>query len=413
MPKKIYGTPNDDVIKGPQFEDVVIYGGDGDDDLKGYGHNNALYGEDGDDTLSGSIGVDILIAGDGHDKLYGNFGADWLSGDSGNDVLNGGEGGDYLFGGAGSDTASYLNTSPIKGSAGVSVSLLTGYAAGNDAEGDQLDSIENLIGSNFDDNLSGDNNNNDIDGQGGHDALFGFGGDDHLLDDYGDDDLYGGDGNDELDGGRGYDDLYGGDDIDVLDGGLHDDRLYGQAGDDWLAGGHGADVINGGSGIDTAAYSESSAAVTIDLSVAFANGGHATGDTLSGIENVRGSDFGDTLSGDGGANTLAGGMGTDVLKGNGDADIFYFSSGTMELGRDADRIMDFNQAEGDRIKVTSHLQDIAFIGDDGFSGQAGELRYEQTGTNTWVNVDMDGDAQADGQVLCTGIINFSANDFLL
>jgi Ca2+-binding RTX toxin-like protein len=413
MPKKIYGTPNDDVINGPWYEDVIIYGGDGNDELKGFGDTNVLYGEDGNDTLLGASGVDILIGGEGHDKLYGSYGADWLSGDSGNDLLIGGNGGDYLFGGAGIDTASYLNTSASKGSTGVSVSLFSGYAGGGDAEGDQLDSIENLIGSNFDDNLSGDNNNNNIDGQGGHDALFGFGGDDHLLDDYGDDDLYGGDGNDELDAGRGYDDLYGGDGNDYLDGGLHDDRLYGQTGDDWLVGSFGADVINGGSGVDTAAYSESNAAVTIDLSVALANGGSATGDTLSGIENVRGSDYDDTLSGDGGANTLAGGKGTDVLKGNAGADTFYFSSGMMELGRDADRIMDFNQAEGDQIKVTSHLQDLTFVGDDAFSGQAGEVRYEQTGTNTWVSVDMDGDGQADGQILCTGTINFTANDFLL
>ena len=54
-----------------------------------------------------------------------------------------------------------------------------------------------------------------------------------------------------------------------------------------------------------------------------------------------------------------------------------------------------------------------FIGDDAFSGQAGELRFEQSGATTSVSCDVDGDATADFQILCTGTINFTANDFLL
>ena len=137
-------------------------------------------------------------------------------------------------------------------------------------------------------------------------------------------------------------------------------------------------------------YRDSNEAVTIDLSVALATGGFATGDTLSGIENVWGSAHDDTLSGDGGANMLWGSAGTDLLKGNGGADTFQFSHRQEELGRDADRIMDFSQAEGDQIQDDEIVWgDLFFIGDDPFSGEAGELRFEHAGTNTWVSADIE------------------------
>ena len=45
--------------------------------------------------------------------------------------------------------------------------------------------------------------------------------------------------------------------------------------------------------------------------------GEAAGDILTGIENLRGSAFADTLVGDGGANVLSGGAGEDQLLGRG------------------------------------------------------------------------------------------------
>jgi len=390
MPKKtIYGTPNEDFLDGTASTEDIIYGGDGDDHINGFDQDDVLYGEDGNDWLWGAQGNDILIGGKGDDRLSGVFGDDILSGGSGDDRLDGGEGADDLLGGSGSDTAIY-NISDA-----VSISLLTGYAAGGDAEGDTLDSIENLVGSKHGDNLSGNNERNVIEGGGGEDAIFGFGG------------------NDTLDGGSGDNDLYGGKGDDWLFGRYYEDELYGGEDNDWLSGGYSGDVINGGPGNDTVVYGDSNEAVTIDLSVALATGGFATGDTLSGIENVWGSDHDDKLSGDGGANTLWGSAGTDLLKGNGGADTFQFSHLQNELGRGADRILDFSQAEGYQIQMMKlYAGDFYFIGDDPFSGEAGELRYEHAGTNTWVSADIDGDAQADFEILCVGVINFTANDFI-
>ena len=89
-------------------------------------------------------------------------------------------------------------------------------------------------------------------------------------------------------------------------------------------GGPGADILTGGLGVDTTEYSSSSAGVNVALAAdgsATASGGDAAGDTLSGIENLIGSDHADSLTGNDGANRLTGGAGDDLLTGGAGADI--------------------------------------------------------------------------------------------
>ena len=76
----------------------------------------------------------------------------------------------------------------------------------------------------------------------------------------------------------------------------------------------------GADGTDTASYAASDAAVTIDLSAGANTGGHAEGDTLTGIENLLGSRYADVLTGDAGPNRLDGGAGNDRLTGKAGAD---------------------------------------------------------------------------------------------
>ena len=68
--------------------------------------------------------------------------------------------------------------------------------SGGDAEGDQLNGIENIRGSEFDDVIKGDGGDNRIVGGDGADDLFGDSGDDTIL---------GGMGADAIDGGKGTD----------------------------------------------------------------------------------------------------------------------------------------------------------------------------------------------------------------
>jgi Ca2+-binding RTX toxin-like protein len=90
-----------------------------------------------------------------------------------------------------------------------------------------------------------------------------------------------------------------------------DNIITGGAGDDTLAGGAGADQLIGGGGIDTADYASSGSAVTVDLSTG--SGGDAAGDSYSGIENVIGSAYDDTLSSTSSGHSLAGGDGNDII----------------------------------------------------------------------------------------------------
>jgi Ca2+-binding RTX toxin-like protein len=118
-------------------------------------------------------------------------------------------------------------------------------------------------------------------------------------------------GNDTLSGLGGDDQLFGMDGNDTLDGGV---------GNDTLDGGAGADTLIGGDGIDTASYASALAAVKAYLMTPTKNAGDAFGDTYSSIENLTGSNHGDTLVGDNNANMIIGGDGNDNISGGGGAD---------------------------------------------------------------------------------------------
>jgi Ca2+-binding RTX toxin-like protein len=353
------GTAEGDTLTSIEY----LYGSVHDDTFIGDDNFNWLQGEEGDDSLKGGGGDDTLV-GDG-----------WLSTDRppGDDTLKGGGGGDYLNGGQGSDTAAY-DDSP----AGVTVSLTTRLASGGDAEGDSWSSIENLTGSSHADDLDGDDGANELRGLGGNDSLNGWGGADSL---YGGDDhdtLKGGGGADVLDGGLGSDTvsytgsqgvtvsligntasggdaegdrlygienltgsthadwLEGNNSVNVLDGSDGDDTLMGFGGadslnggahNDRLNGGGGADALDGGSGSDTATYIDSDEGVTVSLIGNTAAFGDAAGDTFISIENLTGSNYGDNLEGDDGANVLNGMSGNDTLEGGSGADILNGGAG--------------------------------------------------------------------------------------
>ncbi|MFM7464907.1 MAG: beta strand repeat-containing protein [Cyanobium sp.] len=148
--------------------------------------------------------------------------------------------------------------------AAVKVSLaLTGAQNTGGSGFDVLISIENIFGSQFSDSLTGDAGNN------------------------------------TLNGGEGF-------------------------GNDTLDGGLGNDVLNGGLGQDAASYSGAAGSVTVSLENGFAFGA-AGRDTISGIEDVIGSNFADHLTGSNrdsniiegrdGDDTIGGSNGNDVLSG--------------------------------------------------------------------------------------------------
>src|SRR6185369_9890285 len=108
------------------------------------------------------------------------------------------------------------------------------------------------------------------------------------------------------------------------------DSLIGDGGANQFRGELGNDTLDGGAGLDTADYRNAIGAVTVSL-VSNTSSGADGIDTLISIENIRGSlDFGDTLIGNGAANSLEGRGGNDALTGGGGADTFvYIGAGTV------------------------------------------------------------------------------------
>lgn len=157
------------------------------------GERGPIQGGVGDDSLTGTTGNDLLEGLQGNDTLVGNAGNDTLLGQDGNDLLLGGAGADVLDGGAGTDTASYVGAT-----AAVTASLATGLGTGGFANGDSFLSIEDMIGSGFNDRLTGDGGANRLEGAAGNDTLIGGGGNDTIMGGAGQDSMTGGTGADRF-----------------------------------------------------------------------------------------------------------------------------------------------------------------------------------------------------------------------
>ena len=93
---------------------------------------------------------------------------------------------------------------------------------------------------------------------------------------------------------------------------------------------------SGWHGIDTISYEHSSGAVSINLATNTASGADAAGDTVSSIEAIRGSAFGDVLIGSAAANNIFGDAGDDALSGGAGAD-------TLDGGAGVD-LADYSQS---------------------------------------------------------------------
>jgi Ca2+-binding RTX toxin-like protein len=369
-------------------------------------------------TASSTISV---VVGAGSSSITGTIRSDLLTGGAGDDTFFGSLGGDTINGALGTDTVDYTASD-----AAITVNLLTNVNSGGHAASDSLTLIENIIGSVFADSITGDTFANSITGGVGADTLSG------------------GDGNDTLDGGTGNDSLVGGigNDVFIVDsagdvvveaaaagtdeirttlntqtivalanienltfigagnftgtGNTGANSITGGAGNDTLIGDLGNDTLVGGLGIDTASYAASNLAVTVNLLTNVNTGGHAAGDSISGVENITGSNFADsitgnaldnillggllndTLNGGDGNDTLDGGTGNDSLVGGLGNDVFLVDSAT-------DTIVEAAAAGIDEIRTTLATQTIAALTNVENLTYTGGGNFTGTG-NTGANV---------------------------
>ncbi|PBB31188.1 VCBS domain-containing protein, partial [Mesorhizobium sp. WSM3868] len=171
--------------------------------------------------------------------------------------------------------------------------------------------------------------------------------------------------------------------------------------------GNSSDALNGANGGDDVLYGNGGADIIL---------GMAGNDTLFGQSGN------DTLNGGDGIDKLVGGAGTDTLTGGLGADTFYYGSAVADSPATAanDTITDFVHGV-DKIDLSSIDANTGSGGDQAFlfGGQnantvANSITWSESGGNTIVRVDVDGNATADFQIRLTGVnLGLTASDFVL
>ncbi len=377
------------------FESVI--GSARDDSLLGSSVDNNLAGGGGSDFLWGASGNDTLDGGAGDDIVQGIEGDDVMGGGAGNDVLKGGSGVDSFDGGA--DTGAFtdgtvgygdrISFQESHGTQGVVADLRTGIIS-NDGFGnvESMNGIESL----------------------GSDSAFA-------------------------------DTLYGNDSINALIGGLGD-SLYGFGGDDLLQLSAAAALVDGGSGVDRLHLSSNllayrpdsdgdgvvefaypmASGYNVSLAAGTLRDGYGNVGTVTGVEDLTGSELGDELRGGAAANRLDGGAGNDflLLQDGGDDsgfggdgnDVIYFGSALTGADRaDGGAGRDALVLQGN---VTAVLTDTNFVGIESISIQSGaNTRFGDT-ANNFYDFDVttaDGNVAAGQQLIVNGQSLRAGEDF--
>lgn len=480
------GTAGNDTLQGTSNADE-INGLAGDDILRGDAGDDALSGGAGNDTIDGgantsgwgdfiyfpsaTVGVSVdLAAGTATDGLGGT---DTLSNVEGsgdtsfNDTLKGDANRNYFYLNAGDDSLDGRdgidNVQYVNASAGIVANLKAGTASGTSIGSDTLISIETIVGSLFNDTMTlADVEGGYADGRAGDDVLTGG----SLGDTF-----YGGSGNDRIDGGAGIDvvvysnttfdggtkaltgvgvtvnlktgsatDNWGDTDTitniefvigsslnDVITGGNPANGSASTDGFEGFRGLGGNDTIDGGTGYDRVYYDNSPAAVTVTLGgtgTGTASDGWGGTDTLINIEEVRGSAFGDTLTGsDSGVfESFEGRAGNDTIDGRGGHDRANYDTATSAINANlATGVVQDGMGGTDTLLSIEEIRGSAFndtiigndqsnrlegrLGNDTLDGGAGldTVRYDSARGSVTVNLATGTATGADGNDTLTNI----------
>jgi Ca2+-binding RTX toxin-like protein len=264
----------------------------------------------GRSEVRGSSTADVIVASNGSHTIHGRGGNDRICAGGGDDRVLGGGGSDWVVAGPGNDT---------------------------------------------------------VEGENGSDRIFGGAGSDAIRGNRGNDRIAAGGGSgDFADAGLGDDSVSGGrGSLDRVIGGVGNDRLEGGPGDeDILRGDHGADYFDGGEGDhDVASFAisgfggpiQGGQGVIVDLLAGRAS--QDGNDRLTGIEDVIGTAFKDSMRGSSAANILYGGGGDDQLSGFGKRD-------RAVAGAGSDSCSGFEQVEscGPEEPVSGQLVEVALAG---------------------------------------------------
>ena len=447
-PIVLNGLAGDDVLTGGRGADTLNGGAD-DDRLNGGAGADTLTGGAGDDLIDGGTGMDAMAGGTGDDDyivddagdtvtenanegvdtvfasithalsasvdnltltgtaaidgtgnglgnvITGNGAANMLAGNAGNDTLVGGAGADRLNGGADEDTADYGASS-----AAVTVDLAAGTGEGGDAEGDELQLIENVVGSAFDDSLTGGAGVNVLTGGDGDDRYFVDSSADQAIE-------LSGEGVDTVTTtasftlGANVDNLVlngaatanltgtGNMLANAITGDGGNNTLVGQAGDDTLDGGLGNDTLIGGADNDTYIVAAGDTVVEQAMEGTDTIRTALTSLTLQGnVENLTFTGAGNfTGTGNSAVNTIIGGAGADKLDGKAGADTLVGLDGNDSYIVDNAGDLVIEAAGGGVDSVNSgvsyalgaEVENLTLTGSAAINGAGNELDNRVTG----------------------------------
>jgi len=408
---------------------ATINGTESDDTLAGTGGNDAISGLGGNDSISGGTGNDTLDGGNGNDSLVGGDGNDSLLGGAGQDTLSGGAGDDTLDGGTITDTVNLtdLNVAVYGGApAGANINLQTNKASDGWGGTDTLSNINFVVGTSHNDTIIGSNSGlfEQFDGGLGNDYIDGgtitataanrvtYAGASASVNV----DLSQG----NATGGAGTDTLVN---INFVRGSDYGDQITGSdatAYSETFDGRGGVDVIDGKGGTDWVRFELATTGVVVDLAANKAQDGQGNTDLVYNIENVRGTGFNDSITGDAGANrlegqggedvliggngndTLVGGLGNDSLTGGTGADQFMFGAG----GNGVDTITDLGS--DDVINIGASLAGGGAAAGDGSTVNAGGVQVSSSAGVTTLSIDTNNIAGAEVQINLQGMYSASA-----
>ncbi len=238
-------------------------------------------------------------------------------------------------------------------------------------------------------------------------------GDDSITGGYGNDIVIGGDGRDQIDSRSGNDAIFAGSGNDNVRSGDGNDSIDGESGNDFLLGQSGDDVIHTGAGTDMAAGGGGNDVVTGDFDPQFRN----FGDSLfgnDGNDTLEGTEFDDELSGGDGNDAIDGHFGNDLMRGDAGDDSLNGGVGNDQLigdegndvlnGQAGDDLLDGGTGNDSLDGGDGGDQLDGRDGDDSLTGGAGvDIINGDAGADT-----INGGAGAD--LLRGGIGNDVLND---
>ncbi|QNM82995.1 VCBS repeat-containing protein [Sphingomonas sabuli] len=435
-----YGTPNADSFSAFTGDDWTIVGYESNDTLSGYTGNDVINGGSGVDAMAGGAGDDVFVvdnagdtvtefASEGTDQVRssvsftlsdnienltlistgnvngtGNALNNLILGNAGNNIIDGGDGADLMRGGQGDDTY-YANQFGDRAVEANNAGNDTVFASINFRLANYVETLTLVgsaplegIGNGQANTINGNDGDNFIHGAGGADIMAGGAGSDiYVVENAGDQVIEGAvAGIDSVRSSVSF--VLGANIEELVLTGAGVTNGTGNTLDNYILGNAAANILNGGAGNDNMI------------------GG-------SGNDTLLGDTGADNLNGNNGTDALTGGAGQDAMSGGAGADFFIFANGDFggATPATADRIRDFSRAEGDRIQLNAvdansgvaGDQAFAFLGTAAFTGSAGQLRYEQIGSNTYLYGDTNGDRVADFAIRVDGLHSFVIGDFIL